>query len=93
MPGIRIADSENWHEMPVIRARPVTNLSDPTSETALVYLIAIIDDGHSTVREEVPQISRLRTVTLGTHSGWHCQCGSGSGVPPLLPPSTPYGTA
>ena len=33
---------------------PVANLSDPTSETALVYLLAIIDDG--TVREEVPQI-------------------------------------
>ena len=33
---------------------PVSNLSDPTSETALVYLITIIDDGSA--REEVPQI-------------------------------------
>jgi hypothetical protein len=33
---------------------PVSNLSDPTSETALVYLLAIIDDGSA--REELPQI-------------------------------------
>ncbi len=33
---------------------PVFNLSNPTSETALVYLIAIIDDGSA--REEFPQI-------------------------------------
>ena len=33
---------------------PVANLSDPTSETALVYLLAIINDG--SVREEFPQI-------------------------------------
>jgi hypothetical protein len=31
---------------------PVSNLSDPTSETALIYLITIIDDGSA--REEVP---------------------------------------
>jgi hypothetical protein len=33
---------------------PVANLSDTSSETALVYLLAIIDDG--SVREEFPQI-------------------------------------
>jgi hypothetical protein len=33
---------------------PVYNLSDPNSETALVYLITIIDDGSA--REGVPQI-------------------------------------
>ena len=33
---------------------PVANLSDTSSETALVYLLAIIDDG--SVREELPQI-------------------------------------
>jgi hypothetical protein len=33
---------------------PVANLSDTSSETALVYLFTIIDDG--SVREEFPQI-------------------------------------
>ena len=33
---------------------PVANLSDTSSETALVYLLALIDDG--SVSEELPQI-------------------------------------
>ncbi len=33
---------------------PVANLSDPTSKTALVYLLAIIDDG--SVIEDFPKI-------------------------------------
>ncbi len=35
---------------------PVSNLSNHTSETTLIYLIAIIDDGSA--REEVPQIPK-----------------------------------
>ena len=44
----QVLQSVTGHEI------PVSNLSDPTSETALVYLITIIDDGSA--REEVPQI-------------------------------------
>jgi hypothetical protein len=33
---------------------PIANLSDPTSETTIVYLLAVIDDG--SIREEFPQI-------------------------------------
>jgi len=39
---------------------PVANLSDPTSETALVYLLPILDDG--SVHEKFPRIT-----TPGTH--------------------------
>ncbi len=50
---------------------PVSNLSDPTSETALVYLIAIIHDGSA--REKVPQIpnswhTSLRRTAATAHA-------------------------
>jgi hypothetical protein len=41
---------------------PVANLSDPTSETALVYLLTIIDDG--TVREEFPHWAKFQLLRL-----------------------------
>jgi hypothetical protein len=56
---------------------PISNLSDPTSETALVYLLAIIDDGSA--REELPQIPnswhtslrRTAATALDTLPGRH----------------------
>ncbi len=41
---------------------PVANLSDPTSETALVYLLAIIDD--DTVCKIPPNSKLLADITL-----------------------------
>ncbi len=41
---------------------PVTNLSNSTSKTTLVYLITIIDDGSA--REEVPQIQNSWHTSL-----------------------------
>ncbi len=41
---------------------PVANLCDPTSETALVFLLSIINDG--SVREEFPQISKSWHTSL-----------------------------
>jgi len=63
---------------------PVSNLSDPTSETALVYLITIIDDGSA--REEVPQIpnswhpSLRRTAATALATLWQRVAGP---LPPL----------
>jgi hypothetical protein len=45
---------------------PVANLSDPTSETALVYLIAIIVDG--TAREEVHRIPNSWHTSLHSNA-------------------------
>ena len=54
----QVLQSVTGHEI------PVSNLSDPTSETALVYLITIIDDGSA--REEAPQIPNSWHPSLHT---------------------------
>ncbi len=54
---------------------PVSNLFDPTSETALVYLLTIINDGSA--REELPQIPNSwhtllhRTAATALNTLWH----------------------
>ena len=81
-PPLALLQSVVGHEI------PVANLSDPTSETALVYLLAIIDDG--SVIADFPQIpnswhtSLRRTAATALETLRHRSAGPLPGPDPSL---------